>query len=414
MFLRPWYTENEPHLRIPESLSEHAVMSLKAEHVDAFRNGKAFSVVVSEIEDSTTDSCYDDIGYSRGILAWVSRNHKNIHLKCLASGKSETLASPDGTDIEYILLDGCTLVATTAACHCYVWKLLDGVRTTNSLKVSTSTMDIVYELGAVVTDSILAMFYVNNLQRVQVTTMDTQTNETHEFETTVSSTERRGRFKAISTSDGKSLVLFGRVLVSPSYVYFRRIALDGTVESEGKVKHPDVRGFLRLNEDSWSAPQVDGCVTLWTYLRYMPSPSSEESEIWLLLRICYVQDHLEVREQKIDCISKTPLGKAIELFWWKDIVYLGDHLDQQGRLEIIDLKESICKPTKIRLPEANGNGGASLPSALTHPWLLVGDENFLICFREKDCIISCFDRHLAQAMPVENKGLGHYLALRRI
>ncbi len=132
MFLRPWYTEEKSSLHIPEGLSESAVVSLKAEHIDAFRNGRAFSV---SRFDTDGISSYDLIAYANGILAWLTTDGKSVRLKCLASGKSVTLASPNGTAIEYMKLGGHLLVAFTGLSNiCHIWKLLDGIQSVKMLE----------------------------------------------------------------------------------------------------------------------------------------------------------------------------------------------------------------------------------------------------------------------------------------
>lgn len=85
-----------------------------------------------------------------------------------------------------------------------------------------------------------------------------------------------------------------------------RVAPDGTVESQGHVTHPNFEGYTTHNDQSLTTLQLDEFVTLWSYLRHLPSPSSDVPDDWLLLRICYVQDYSEVKKQTINHISKTP------------------------------------------------------------------------------------------------------------
>ena len=400
MVLRPWYNGKESPLRIPESLSEKAVISLKAEHVDAFRNGRACSVSVSNTEKWTKEACYENVVYSRGVLAWLTTDEKNIRLKCLASGSSETLASPDGNGIIRMVLDGCLLVATTWTDTCFVWKLIDGVRTLKLLGPIPFGLEP-FVLGIIVSDSRLAILYEEErTDKIRLTTVDISNETTHDFELRVKTlpSDFDTDFKILNTPGGKSVVYFERVLDSPSYVYFTRVSPDGTVESQGHIKHPDIEDYTCHNEETQLSLQLDESVTVWSYLRHLPSPLSEEPDSWLLLRVCYVQDHLEVKEQTIKYIGKTLPGALIELFEWKDIVYLGNHLDEQGKLEVIDLSESTWKPTRmsVRL--------TSLPLTQFRPWVLLGDETFLISVQGESCMVWCFDRHLTQAIPFEDEG----------
>lgn len=86
-------------------------------------------------------------------------------------------------------------------------------------------------------------------------------------------------------------------------------------------------------------------MTLWSYLRHLPSTLSDDTDVWLLLRVCYVQDHLEIKEQTINHIGKIPPGVFTEIFEWKNVMYTGNHRDEQGKLDVMDLRELTWKPT---------------------------------------------------------------------
>lgn len=58
-----------------------------------------------------------------------------------------------------------------------------------------------------------------------------------------------------------------------------------------------------------------------------PTHATFGSDVWLMLRVCYVQDQLKVEKQTISHIGTTPLGSITELFRWKDVVYIGHRLD---------------------------------------------------------------------------------------
>lgn len=187
-------------------------MSLKAEHVDAFRNGRAFSVAVFTTEKWTKDVFYEVVVYSRGILSWLTTDEKNVRLKSLASGKSETLASPDGAAINYMVLDGCFLVATTYSDTCCVWKLIDGVQASRILGPISFGLDPMV-LGVVVSDSRLAILYEEQrTDEIHLATVDTGNTTTYDCELRVNSlpSDDSADFKVLNTPGGKSVVYFER------------------------------------------------------------------------------------------------------------------------------------------------------------------------------------------------------------
>ncbi len=394
--LHPWYTEKQSNSRLPESLSDYDRQTL-SEHIDRFRNGRAFGLQV--IKFKNLDVSPEFIRYAKGILACLTEDEKGVHLKCLISGKAKTLASPDGTPIYFIFFDGCNLVATTSSNTCHSWRLVNGVQMIESLEPKSLGPEAFIE-GVVLSDSIRGILYDHIDGKVRLQFMDTETGTTHEVEISVKNPYVEGwaDFCAISsTPDGKSIVFFERVLGSPDYVYFTRIARDGKVESHGHFKYPKIEGWTRHDGETWPAPQRDGCVTLWTYSRLLPSPSSEVPDIWLILRVCYVQDRLDVQEQAINLMSKTAPGKKTEFFWWKDVVYLANHMDQQAKVEVIDLKESTLGTTKLSLLKTPEERYLSEFPAPASPWFFLGDENLLISVSENGFVIWCFDRHLASA-----------------
>lgn len=110
----------------------------------------------------------------------VTTDGKNIRLKCLASGKSENLASPDKTAIEYVLLD-------LFACCYYIIKRLLRLETIRwSLDNPTTGTDVFrleplhYGYGRV------RLKTSDTLRRIQaqnyLTTVDITTKTVHEFE----------------------------------------------------------------------------------------------------------------------------------------------------------------------------------------------------------------------------------------
>ena len=62
----------ETSLHIPQGLSENSIVSLKAEHIDAYRTGHAFSYARYRW-DCFQEGCWnwDPMAYADGILAWV-------------------------------------------------------------------------------------------------------------------------------------------------------------------------------------------------------------------------------------------------------------------------------------------------------------------------------------------------------
>ncbi len=266
------------------------------------------------------------------------------------------------------------------------WVPQDSVYLVTNIRVAQSRMP---RPRYIMSDSRLAICYEETGQG-HLTSMNTTTRTTHDFELTL----KRSRldFKALDTPGGECVVYFERVLGSPSYVYFTKVTIDGNVESQGQLKLPSIEGYTSHNDDTLIPLQLSECDTLWSYIRHLPSAVNDAPDLWLLLRICYVEDHLEVKEQTIEHIGKIPHELSTDLFWWKEVVYMGNDLDEQGKLEVMDLREATWKPTATSL------------AFRQRPWSLLGDETFLISIRGYSCVVWCFDRHLAQTI-TEDDGM---------
>ncbi|CAF9907605.1 MAG: hypothetical protein ALECFALPRED_003548 [Alectoria fallacina] len=398
MVLRPWYTEEKSPLQIPEGLSESAVLSLKAEHVDAFRNGTPFSIAVAKTESWYDGFASGPVEYSEGVLAWLTTGDKSIHLKWLASERSATLTPPDEGIVGDFILDGSCLVAFTLSRICYVWRLPDGVQAVEVLAPKSFISYSLRVMSMIASDSRLVILYEDDHEKVHLTTMDIETGTMHHFKIRLKgSNETPFDFNITITREDKSIVFFERFLGNPSYVYFTRVTASGEVESQGHIKHPDISNYSRHSESRMPSPPVNGGVVLWSYIRHIPSYLNAIPDTWLLLRIVFNsdQDRLEVEEQTISHIGKTPPGTADDMIWWKDVAYMKNHLIEQGKPEVMDLRESICMPAEMSLlglPEPHSIS-PSIDEEEEQSFLL-GDEIFLISIRRDTCVVWCFDKHV--------------------
>ena len=81
--LRFWYSEAEANFLIPKGLTSPTVLSAAAENVDAYRSGKAYSMM--KWAWGSTDSGFNttSVAYSNGYIAWVDGIHHlhRLHLE---------------------------------------------------------------------------------------------------------------------------------------------------------------------------------------------------------------------------------------------------------------------------------------------------------------------------------------------
>lgn len=81
--LRFWYPGAETKFEIPKGLTSSAVLSSRAEHVDAYRSGRAFSMVKGAWELTNHRSTKTSVAYSNGYVAWIDKTDclHRLHLE---------------------------------------------------------------------------------------------------------------------------------------------------------------------------------------------------------------------------------------------------------------------------------------------------------------------------------------------
>lgn len=114
----------------------------------------------------------------------------------------------------------------------------------------------------------------------------------------------------------------------------------------------------------------------------------------------------------MDYTGGTPPGTAHDMIRWKDIAYAENHLDEQGKPEVMDLRESLCKAAEMSLPPLLESYDIS-PSSdeVLEDLFLIRDEIFLISIQGDTCVVRSFDNlvkiHLVA--PFSHKRLNHKL-----
>ena len=81
--LRFWYPGPEVKSEIPKGTTASAVLSSRAEYVDAYRSGRAFSMTKGAWDLAHRFSTKTSIAYSNGYIAWIDRTDRlhRLHLE---------------------------------------------------------------------------------------------------------------------------------------------------------------------------------------------------------------------------------------------------------------------------------------------------------------------------------------------
>ena len=113
-------------LRIPESVSSEKIAFLKAEHVDAYLTGQAFSYASHEWDCFTYSFAPEEVAYAEGLIIWVAGNQPSlVKTLDLKTGRKESFPLEDRTRIDNMAISSSMVVALSSE-GCHVWISMTG------------------------------------------------------------------------------------------------------------------------------------------------------------------------------------------------------------------------------------------------------------------------------------------------
>ncbi|KAL8804966.1 MAG: hypothetical protein Q9182_002276 [Xanthomendoza sp. 2 TL-2023] len=121
--LRAWFATEIVKLRIPPDLPVEAALAIKAEHVDAFRTAKPFSMVKHKWDVDIKHRHGRNVVYHDGRVAWIDRSLYMPYVMNLELGHEISYTNPNRERCTLICLSSNILAATTVSGKCYAWGL---------------------------------------------------------------------------------------------------------------------------------------------------------------------------------------------------------------------------------------------------------------------------------------------------
>ncbi|CAF9905921.1 hypothetical protein IMSHALPRED_004018 [Imshaugia aleurites] len=391
IYLRPWFAEKYKTPGPDEGLPPSLARSLKAQQIDAFRCGRPQRVACAQSlpmhlicpdswDDKTRVRLGGSLGYAAGIFAYTFPKRRYIRLKNLKTGAAINLAIPNKEIVGLFAISASTLAVITTTGNGYAWDLSGGLAINQCLNSrSPPALGFLSANTDSLTVSSLALTKVSRAaDRFDFTSCDIVLGNLNHFSIRCQNSSPTSQsFKLINTNQGNSLVFFERVLEDQSYVHFTRFTLDGQIESQGSITHPNIDDYIRHSDFSIPA-NTSGCITIWSYARTCPSLSDAIH----VLRVCYNanKDRLEIKERLVNNISN---GKSTcaTWFWWQDVAYL-DYcmvwLVKEPR--ILDFQTGVCNKVARKWLLRGTN------------CLILGDETFLVIIHSDCYRVWCFDK----------------------
>ncbi|KAI4200456.1 MAG: hypothetical protein LQ350_003904 [Teloschistes chrysophthalmus] len=254
--LRPWFAMGEVNLRMPPNISAEAALSIKAEHVDAYKTGNPFSMLRGTWEwDSTGQDLKDlsKIVYKHGHLAWLDADDTAIRVRNLELGHQSLYTLPNREKANLIALSSDIIAATTLHGRCYAWDRTTGAP--SSIKLPSS-----WNLGLFVSGKSLAIVHSwgDPKDMIYITTWNLYDGTNYSF-CIRSQGQPRDRKSGcgfnVHMKTG-SLVFLQRRRGPPDEIFFTHRTLDGKSIAEG-TSGPLGRTFRSGYVDLASWPQQE-------------------------------------------------------------------------------------------------------------------------------------------------------------
>ena len=385
-------------LCIPDDYSTKSTASLKAEHIDAFKTGRPFSM---RTYDLSIRGGFDAkrFAYADGVLAWIDPMQDcAIKALDLRTGIEGEFITGNRHILLQVAMSSSIMVGLSPSARCCVWDLstLDQV----SLQLpSANARDLTVSGTALA----IASFQTRIVPQLEVVTWDLRTRLTQSFFVNLFSKQPENRYLWRMTIDhqGETVIIFESTyhsdsLSSPDHLYFTRTNLKGDVLVRGSIGLGCIADAIGHNVASFldfcgsGAPWF--CPGLWWDL----NNSTEVQEVFRIT-FNFEKNRFETTSYKLNVSTERVLWKA-RFFFWKDVLYSFATLTA-GRYMVIDLREAslqrVNMAPRVMLPDSWIDAESSW--CFESEGSLLGDDTFLVHILPSGFCVWCFDKNIRMA-----------------
>ncbi|KAL8771830.1 MAG: hypothetical protein Q9209_002768 [Squamulea sp. 1 TL-2023] len=421
--LRPWEVLGKVDLRIPPDTSVHAALALKAEHIDAFKTGNPFSMVLGQWDEPVAASNASSplkVVYSHGRLAWVDTSLRKLHIKNLEFGNVIQCTTPDRGQIDLLFLTSEIVAVTTTTGKRCAWDCATGAPASPLASVQLSSAWATRLTGVGRTLAIVQELGGAHGLCITIWSLDDCKTRSFDVRNLRSPTYRVNILE-------QSVIIIERVRGPPDEVFFRRFTYGGDLIAQG------TSGLLHRRFRSGCAyfavlSQQDGEETMRLEMLDSIIPSQEQErkfrslrglvtqETCGILRLVFDLSTNSLQKSAISC-RKFEIGQSINNYWycWKTMAFRFCE-DAKGKplSAAIDLQSHTPVPRYThRLDHGpwtrKGTGwpGQSLPvrrhaaeydgSLGDRPIWFLGDEIYMIRVYPHGYNVFCFDKNITMA-----------------
>lgn len=395
-------------LHIPHGLSASSIQSLKAEHIEAYLTGHAFTNANHEWD------CFPDVAgpgkllphfvaYADGIMAWVDTTDspfvKSLDLR---TGQEWSFLPEARTSINAIAMSS-SMVAALGSGRCHVWNFWAGER--YYLRLPSDRWERIAVSGE-------SLAIVTNRREgsdpyCELTTWTLKNQRTASFCVNLSPIKGRSPspWQFMFDNKGESLLLFEWSLDFAygedglARFHYVRISLDGEVLNQG-VLEVSLAGCCHDCSQITLPKEANGRAVLWSFAKHQRD--GDNFHEMMLIYYNFRESRLEVRTQEIAALRIMDSYITSSLFYWKDAAYFLEYSSDSAEpdLLVIDLQDSTCNPAKMDFAVNNQNSRRA-PKLDIRKYnnretdaFLLGDETFLVSVSPQGFCVWCFDANV--------------------
>ena len=223
---------------MPSDISVEEALTIKAEHLDAFRYGNPFSRLQGEwnLQLDETPTCRPSaIDYNSGRLAWIEEHTRRLHVKNLESGQETLYMPPNREKIYGIRLSSRLIAGTTEIGKCYVWDCTTGTPYTIQLtSASVAALSASNKSLAVLQKT--PIHEADTQEQFSVTTWNMDSLQARSFEVVLQGRWSRNSQDLLEIRMiDDSLLLLEPDMGPPDEIFYTRYTLDGKVIVKGST-----------------------------------------------------------------------------------------------------------------------------------------------------------------------------------
>ena len=382
--VRGWFRDDDTSLVIPNGSSAYDIASLKAEHINAYLNGKPFSKATVEMDHYCSGArfAYEDgrvcLNEKHTLLVWD-----------LVSGKVKQYIPDSRVSFNRVAISASMVAAATSTGQCYVWTLPEAEALTFAHRPG-------YIEDLVISGSIVVI--LSKPSHLTITTWSLCDRTALQFNVPLLYSGFRKRTITLDHfTQSLALADISSAQKGCTKVRLRFFDLNGRIQGQREAEFPDMVQFHKSpSQQPLSKP--DGFVPVLASLRITPeNPEDWDSE----------SDRFTTLQLLIDFRGERRLAKRNSgftgfvqrasydepCFFWKSIVYCrATNTSGERGWVILNNQDAVC--TIPYVMEDQLKIGPCKER-------LFGDERFLVRTTLWGFDAWCFDKYLHGCKPAE-------------